>query len=122
MQPGAAECRGTHVHAAAALAEVHGNADDANFLRHVLVVNGDSSFAARESAKRPPVWPSRVTSHVPAETNPKGIPGKSCEGRESPRECARCRKSTRQRSEEHTSELQSLTNLVCRLLLEKKKK
>ena len=26
------------------------------------------------------------------------------------------------RSEEHTSELQSLVNLVCRLLLEKKKK
>src|SRR5438093_8691808 len=26
-----------------------------------------------------------------------------------------------QRSEEHTSELQSLTNIVCRLLLEKKK-
>src|SRR5438046_8187937 len=30
--------------------------------------------------------------------------------------------SGRLRSEEHTSELQSLTNLVCRLLLEKKKK
>src|SRR5262249_60693440 len=30
--------------------------------------------------------------------------------------------SPRHRSEEHTSELQSLTNLVCRLLLEKKKK
>src|SRR5262249_57730258 len=28
---------------------------------------------------------------------------------------------TQVRSEEHTSELQSLTNLVCRLLLEKKK-
>src|SRR5438093_8617663 len=28
---------------------------------------------------------------------------------------------TASRSEEHTSELQSLTNLVCRLLLEKKK-
>src|SRR5437016_7113095 len=28
---------------------------------------------------------------------------------------------TTERSEEHTSELQSLTNLVCRLLLEKKK-
>src|SRR5438093_7313366 len=28
---------------------------------------------------------------------------------------------TQARSEEHTSELQSLTNLVCRLLLEKKK-
>src|SRR5262249_60547824 len=41
----------------------------------------------------------------------------------------RCGRSTRPpatpppwRSEEHTSELQSLTNLVCRLLLEKKKK
>src|SRR5258706_4130738 len=31
-------------------------------------------------------------------------------------------KKERRRSEEHTSELQSLTNLVCRLLLEKKKK
>src|SRR5438477_11476933 len=30
--------------------------------------------------------------------------------------------STRTRSEEHTSELQSHVNLVCRLLLEKKKK
>src|SRR5438046_4799182 len=29
---------------------------------------------------------------------------------------------TKSRSEEHTSELQSLTNLVCRLLLEKKKR
>src|SRR5437016_9841593 len=40
----------------------------------------------------------------------------------------RCRRSGSEsarilrRSEEHTSELQSLTNLVCRLLLEKKKK
>src|SRR2546430_13102007 len=31
-------------------------------------------------------------------------------------------RSTPQRSEEHTSELQSQSNLVCRLLLEKKKK
>src|SRR5438046_7472918 len=31
------------------------------------------------------------------------------------------RGNARRRSEEHTSELQSLTNLVCRLLLEKKK-
>src|SRR2546427_1080872 len=30
--------------------------------------------------------------------------------------------SIRERSEEHTSELQSQSNLVCRLLLEKKKK
>src|SRR5690242_21111914 len=32
-----------------------------------------------------------------------------------------CGWDTRQRSEEHTSELQSHVNLVCRLLLEKKK-
>src|SRR5687767_15740592 len=34
----------------------------------------------------------------------------------------RCTSSSTRRSEEHTSELQSLTYLVCRLLLEKKKK
>src|SRR5688572_31937640 len=33
-----------------------------------------------------------------------------------------CRAGLRPRSEEHTSELQSQSNLVCRLLLEKKKK
>src|SRR5258706_5526516 len=33
-----------------------------------------------------------------------------------------CQPAWQARSEEHTSELQSLTNLVCRLLLEKKKK
>src|SRR2546430_13531104 len=31
-------------------------------------------------------------------------------------------KASRERSEEHTSELQSQSNLVCRLLLEKKKR
>src|SRR5258706_2915683 len=36
--------------------------------------------------------------------------------------CKLCHVPVHQRSEEHTSELQSLTNLVCRLLLEKKKK
>src|SRR5688572_31497438 len=35
---------------------------------------------------------------------------------------ARLPQSRRPRSEEHTSELQSQSNLVCRLLLEKKKK
>src|SRR5438046_4455976 len=38
------------------------------------------------------------------------------------REVRRVRRVEEDRSEEHTSELQSLTNLVCRLLLEKKKK
>src|SRR5690242_20863376 len=36
--------------------------------------------------------------------------------------CGRVRAGARTRSEEHTSELQSHVNLVCRLLLEKKKK
>src|SRR2546430_5774088 len=43
----------------------------------------------------------------------------------SPRTAPRCissRAGHRVRSEEHTSELQSQSNLVCRLLLEKKKK
>src|SRR5258706_6459672 len=39
-----------------------------------------------------------------------------------PRRFRRCGWRVCFRSEEHTSELQSLTNLVCRLLLEKKKK
>src|SRR5258706_12121880 len=38
------------------------------------------------------------------------------------RDHARAHLDRLDRSEEHTSELQSLTNLVCRLLLEKKKK
>src|SRR5262249_56935928 len=37
-----------------------------------------------------------------------------------PRTRAACTTTAGRRSEEHTSELQSLTNLVCRLLLEKK--
>src|SRR5947208_12087425 len=37
------------------------------------------------------------------------------------RDCHRCRAAILRRSEEHTSELQSPDQLVCRLLLEKKK-
>src|SRR5256885_3987256 len=47
--------------------------------------------------------------------NPKKC-GLSCPRLKLPRPGSRCR-----RSEEHTSELQSPCNLVCRLLLEKKK-
>src|SRR5438105_12085384 len=42
--------------------------------------------------------------------------------RRSPRESIASKSSRRCRSEEHTSELQSRVDLVCRLLLEKKKK
>src|SRR2546430_6774320 len=54
-------------------------------------------------------WAPRRDYVLPASALPTG--GR-CLGR-----CAPC-----ERSEEHTSELQSQSNLVCRLLLEKKKK
>src|SRR5574341_2196811 len=44
-----------------------------------------------------------------------------CGARRGPRPRLRARHRLAERSEEHTSELQSPTNLVCRLLLEKKK-
>src|SRR5437016_6597106 len=43
-------------------------------------------------------------------------------GNDEPRKWLQEELEKKGRSEEHTSELQSLTNLVCRLLLEKKKK
>src|SRR5690606_8764919 len=58
-----------------------------------------------------PCWRATVMRRAPVR------PFRSSTGRSSPRSTA-CRK----RSEEHTSELQSRENLVCRLLLEKKKK
>src|SRR5690606_40660539 len=50
---------------------------------------------------------------------PRGRPGLRARERDVPR--AQTRPPARRRSEEHTSELQSRENLVCRLLPEKKK-
>src|SRR5437016_7600887 len=67
--------------------------------------------------RAPAACATREASHL-------GIPL----GKERRHRCAEARPGTwllglaGGRSEEHTSELQSLTNLVCRLLLEKKKK
>src|SRR2546430_13397502 len=55
--------------------------------------------------------PFCVVSTVSVHAAPGLIPSAGRRGRKS-----------RKRSEEHTSELQSQSNLVCRLLLEKKKK
>src|SRR5262249_56547577 len=61
---------------------------------------------------------------VPARAGGQG-PRSGGGGDLQPRQClprpAEAPAGGRRRSEEHTSELQSLTNLVCRLLLEKKK-
>src|SRR2546426_5948799 len=65
---------------------------------------------------------------------PRGQPKRRPRHRRNPSSCSRPRTTSesppgagvrgtrRRRSEEHTSELQSPCNLVCRLLLEKKKK
>src|SRR2546426_2157063 len=67
---------------------------------------------------RSPTWPST------------GSPSRRCGGRSgttwtksfrTSTSCRTTRSATTSRSEEHTSELQSPCNLVCRLLLEKKK-
>src|SRR5258706_3126877 len=55
---------------------------------------------------------------TPCRSHPKS----RAQGLRTSRARFRMRPARRHRSEEHTSELQSLTNLVCRLLLEKKKK
>src|SRR2546427_5813378 len=52
---------------------------------------------------------ARVLGHEP-RASPEEVGAHAARGR------------VRERSEEHTSELQSQSNLVCRLLLEKKKK
>src|SRR3989454_1845508 len=75
---------------------------------------------------------SRTRSSSPAPVSRRGRGRYESPG--SPRACRACRRCDRahgrtssapprrRRSEEHTSELQSPCNLVCRLLLEKKKK
>src|SRR5690606_42109828 len=63
-----------------------------------------SSANRRRSSSVRASMPSAVSGSRPGDYTPSGL-------------CIRSR-----RSEEHTSELQSRENLVCRLLLEKKKK
>src|SRR2546425_8190594 len=65
------------------------------------------------AASIPPPWKARATIPTTSRTS-------SWSGRR--RTSASQWASGDQRSEEHTSELQSLAYLVCRLLLEKKKK
>src|SRR6267142_5003942 len=71
--------------------------------------------------RRPPrstLFPDTALFRSPGSTPP------ASGGRRSARRsgCPPCPPPCRRRSEEHTSELQSHVKLVCRLLLEKKKK
>src|SRR6266446_5118734 len=59
---------------------------------------------------------------LPADREPSGAPARrAARGSQSNTSATADRAESRRRSEEHTSELQSPCNLVCRLLLEKKK-
>src|SRR5256886_3180414 len=72
-------------------------------------------------------WPRHFSSRACASPNHIRNRCLRCAGatwwiiRPSSKACATCAGRRRWRSEEHTSELQSQSNLVCRLLLEKKK-
>src|SRR3972149_2021180 len=105
------------------------------------------SIGKRRSTTRsgglPPIWSSDITRTIPGKKKTTGTElrrtrngSRSRRDRDFTRneqtECLledardhrrhrRCRSSPDRRSEEHTSELQSQSNLVCRLLLEKKK-
>src|SRR2546425_7998647 len=67
------------------------------------------------------VLPSRTCLPSPARRRPSWLEGSS-PSPSSKADSSVPSRSSGKRSEEHTSELQSLAYLVCRLLLEKKKK
>src|SRR5690606_41443087 len=84
-----------------------------------------SSAVARESYAR--VCRSRVWSDHRTTLPACGLPGANggngvCDGVSAAQALRAHVRASGPRSEEHTSELQSRENLVCRLLLEKKKK
>src|SRR5258708_17867956 len=65
----------------------------------------------------------RAGTGIPARRFPAALPRGSADcGGDAPQSGTGSRRRSVSRSEEHTSELQSPDHLVCRLLLEKKKK
>src|SRR5688572_31917574 len=71
------------------------------------------SSARRATSASPPAWATSSPTCSTCAPNAPTAP--------SPPSERRMARTTPARSEEHTSELQSQSNLVCRLLLEKKK-
>src|SRR5438046_7267165 len=94
---------------------------------------GNASSVSPSAAIRPPGRPPCCSAASPARasavqpmTTVGGLPCMATAKAPSANPMTRCGAARRahptpRRSEVHTSELQSLTNLVCRLLLEKKK-
>src|SRR5258706_2845815 len=93
-------------------------------LRHARPLTPTSSFFFFNDTATTEIYPLSLHDALPissacaAAWRALSVSASAARCRASP---AACRRS-RNRSEEHTSELQSLTNLVCRLLLEKKKR
>src|SRR2546427_5376096 len=80
------------------------------------LVTGSSAYTSLRTVDLPaPEWPVRNTNSPFAMWNDTSF-------RASPPLGKALKTFVNLRSEEHTSELQSQSNLVCRLLLEKKKK
>src|SRR5690348_17874407 len=80
-------------------------------------VGDDDALGLRPAVAEPGVFGAAV-----GEPDRGRFAGGHVTGFQSPRSSLRMRRRSRSRSEEHTSELQSPVHLVCRLLLEKKKK
>src|SRR5699024_12730675 len=71
---------------------------------------------------RSPLFPyTTLFRSLPLSGQAQGVAGPRCDHRDRARHPRGAPGSPRGRSEEHTSELQSRFDLVCRLLLEKKK-
>src|SRR2546427_1534236 len=64
-------------------------------------------------------WPRLCTASISGGGSSRAVQGKLGKGLHVANDHI-LREQSRERSEEHTSELQSQSNLVCRLLLEKK--
>src|SRR5205814_9704862 len=97
------------------------------FLFCFFVRRDSPSFPTRRSSdlRNDPHLPRHSCTALRAPSNP-GLTARrasACPRAAQRRPCRRARAAARgtARSEEHTSELQSLRHLVCRLLLEKKK-
>src|SRR5207247_9326375 len=80
-----------------------------------------SSWPGHFIDRNRPRFPARPSSGRPGGAPHHGRPGAPSSGCTGPTVRTAVR-APRARSEEHTSELQSRVDLVCRLLLEKKKK
>src|SRR2546425_2163685 len=109
---------------AARPAGLHTGSADRGSWRMVGVVEdgGGCGEATSTNLHRPPEPPPTSAGRRSVNGDAPARPGEICRELLAALDASEGRRRRRKRSEEHTSELQSLAYLVCRLLLEKKKK